>query len=122
MAVAPDGSIYFAAAMSYAVVYHVTSKGKLIGRPWSTLGQVRPDTFNAAGIALDAAGDVYVTDSGYNRIVVFSPAGKVLFTTDSPGTGPRGFVSPGAIAVAPDGTVYVANLAKNRLQKFGPRR
>jgi hypothetical protein len=67
LAVALDGSIYLAAARSYSVVYHFTPKGTLIGRPWSTFGQVRPETFDASGIALDAARDVYVIDTWHNR-------------------------------------------------------
>ena len=39
----------------------------------------------------------------------------------SEGTGDGEFSSPGSVAVAPDGSVYVADSANHRIQKFAPR-
>ena len=69
------------------------------------------------GIAVDKAGNVYVVDgegkNGKGQIVVkFSPEGKVLMTLGHPGMAgdaPGYFNRPTAIAIAPDGTMFVAD-------------
>jgi DNA-binding beta-propeller fold protein YncE len=69
------------------------------------------------GIALDKAGNVYVADAdgrnGRGHVVVkFSPDGKVLMTlghAGMPGDADGYFYRPSAVAVAPDGTIFVAD-------------
>jgi len=69
------------------------------------------------GIAVDKDDNVYVADAngknGKGDIVVkFSPEGKVLMTLGHagiPGDAPGYFDRPSAVAVAPDGTIYVAD-------------
>jgi DNA-binding beta-propeller fold protein YncE len=69
------------------------------------------------GIAVDKDGNVYVADAdgknGKGHIVVkFSPDGKVLMTLGKPGMpgdAPGYFYRPSAVAVAPDGTIFVAD-------------
>jgi DNA-binding beta-propeller fold protein YncE len=69
------------------------------------------------GIAVDKDGDVYVADAdgknGKGHVVVkFSPDGKVLMTLGKPGMpgdAPGYFYRPSAVAVAADGTIYVAD-------------
>ena len=69
------------------------------------------------GIAVDKDGNVYVVDgegkNGKGQIVVkFSPEGKVLMTLGHPGMAgdaPGFFNRPTAIAIAPDGTLFVAD-------------
>ena len=69
------------------------------------------------GIAVDKDDNVYVADAngknGKGDVVVkFSPEGKVLMTLGHPGMpgdAPGYFDRPSAVAVAPDGTIYVAD-------------
>jgi tripartite motif-containing protein 71 len=74
------------------------------------------------GIALDASGNVYVTNvypaqGGYN-VVKFSSRGKYLATIGSAGTGDGQFNDPEGIAVDPGGDIYVADSGNNRVEKF----
>src|SRR5215469_7356535 len=69
------------------------------------------------GIAVDKDDNVYVADAngknGKGDVVVkFSPEGKVLMTMGHPGMpgdAPGYFDRPSAVAVAPDGTIFVAD-------------
>ena len=99
---------------------------------------VTPDTSlgsagNGAGqfqaprqIALAADGSLYVADSLNDRIQHLRPDGTVLQTwgtradiSQGPAAGGT-FNEPWGVAVAPDGSVYVADTWNYRIQKFTP--
>ena len=84
-----------------------------------------PGQFQAPrAVALAPDGSLYVADSGNNRIQHLSPDGKVLqvwgsFADVSKGEAPGGtFNQPWGVAIAPDGSVYVADTWNYRIQKF----
>jgi DNA-binding beta-propeller fold protein YncE len=70
------------------------------------------------GIAVDSAGNVYVADTGNDRIQKFSSDGTYLLAWGSHGKGPGEFDSPDGIAVDSAGNVYVADTGNDRIQKF----
>jgi len=72
------------------------------------------------GVAVDAAGDVYVADTGNDRVVELSPAGTVLAEWGSQGTGDGRFRSPTGVAVDAAGDVYVVDRENDRVQVFAP--
>ena len=75
-------------------------------------------------LALAPDGSLYVADSLNHRIQHIGPDGKVLqvwgsFADVSKGDAPGGtFNEPWGVAVAPDGSVYVADTWNYRIQKF----
>ena len=75
-------------------------------------------------VAADNAGNVYVADAGNNAIRKITPAGVVsLVAGGSQGTQEgvgmtAQFNSPNGIAVADDGTIYVADTNNNRVRKI----
>jgi NHL repeat len=82
-----------------------------------------PDPSNpscaAADIAVGDDGRVYVADGYCNaRIVVYAPDGSKLHEWGRPGTGPGEFNLPHAIALSPEGDVYVADRENGRVQWF----
>ncbi len=93
---------------------------QLIGSIGTEQGQ-----FNTPhGIAIGPDGSIYVADSRNNRIQKFSPEGKFLlswgsFASVDTGNAPGGtFNEPWGVAVAQDGSVFVADTWNHRIQKF----
>lgn len=75
----------------------------------------------AADIAIANDGRIYVADGYCNaRIVVYDAKGSKLKEWGRPGTGPGEFNLPHAIALSPEGNVYVADRENGRVQWFSP--
>ncbi|MDR3697507.1 NHL repeat-containing protein [Mucilaginibacter sp.] len=85
-------------------------------------------TFNQpTGVAVDAAGNVYVADEGNNLIREISPAGVVSTFAGSgaPGAGNgtgtnASFNGPTGVAVDASGNVYVADYGNNMVREISP--
>jgi len=63
-------------------------------------------------------GNIYVSDTGVNRIQKFNSEGVFVTKWGTEGSGDGQFTFPSGISVAPDGNVYVAEKWNNRIQKF----
>lgn len=78
------------------------------------------------GIALDRRRQVLYVVSGvsresqHHRVEVFSLAGKHLRTIGTRGSNPGEFNFPTHLAVAKDGTLFVADMLNFRVQEFDP--
>jgi len=70
------------------------------------------------GVAMDAAGNVYVADTDNNRIQKFTSTGTYVTQWGSPGTGKGQFNDPVGVAVDAAGNVYIADAGNHRIQKF----
>jgi len=73
-------------------------------------------------VAVDTAGRVYVTDTGNNRIQIFSLSGSYSTTLGSYGTGNTQFDCPNGLTIAPNGFLYVADTCNHRVQIFDSNR
>jgi sugar lactone lactonase YvrE len=90
---------------------------------------VKAKLFSPADIKIDRAGNIYISDSGNNRIRVIS-AGKIATVA---GSGRMGFSgdgknavaaelnTPQKIAIGKDGSVYIADRANHRVRKVDAR-
>lgn len=91
-------------------------------------GQASAARFNdAGGLAIDRAGTMYVADEHNHRIRMITSAGQVttIAGTGAEATGGDGgpahlalLNTPSAVAVGAAGTIYVAELASNRVRKI----
>lgn len=70
------------------------------------------------GVALDAAGNVYVVDQLNAKIWVFDAGGRLRSSAGRKGEGPGEFTVPTGPGIGPDGRLYVRDVA--RVNVFGP--
>jgi len=77
--------------------------------------------FNSpSDIAMDSAGNIYILDSGNQRIQKFSPEGKYVATIGRKGQGPGEFTSPSSLDIDSKGYLYVLDSNQRKLQILTP--
>lgn len=70
-------------------------------------------------LAVDAAGRVYVPDTGNHRIQVFNPNGTYYRTFGSYGTGNDQFDCPAGVAINPtNGYIFISDKCNQRIQVY----
>lgn len=101
------GLVVHSPAPQLAHVAHFGGFGSAVGKlnyPW--------------GLAVDAGGDILVTDSFNHRVQVFTVQGKHVRTFSGYGQGAGQLNHPRGIAVDRKGNIYVANSSNHRIEKF----
>ncbi|MGI8486586.1 MAG: SMP-30/gluconolactonase/LRE family protein [Thermomicrobiales bacterium] len=73
--------------------------------------------YGPRGVAVDN-GEIYVVDTGNERVQVFAQDGTFLRTFGGTGTGDGKLMEPTGIAFGPDGNVWVADSGNGRLSVF----
>jgi RHS repeat-associated protein len=140
IALGPDGSIYFSDPFTDANsgrVRRVDANGiitTVAGGTCCSFGDGGPATqarlARPEGIAVGADGSLYIADSNLVRRVdpsgviktvagVGLPAGPGGANGDG-GPATQAFVDPWDVAVAPDGSLYIADLSNHRVRKVSP--
>jgi DNA-binding beta-propeller fold protein YncE len=70
-------------------------------------------------VAVDRAGNLYVADTGNDRVVRLDPSGNVIAEWGATGSTDGHFRGPNGIGVDAAGSVYVLDGENNRIQVFG---
>jgi DNA-binding beta-propeller fold protein YncE len=84
---------------------------------WGSFGFLNGQFNDPTGVTTDAAGNVYVADSGNNRIQKFSGTGTYLTAWGGQGSQDGQFQGPYRVAADGAGNIYVTD-SDNLLQKF----
>ena len=92
---------------------------RAIGGPPEKPGEEDPGTFaRPTNVAVDAKGNIFVSDTINNRIQMFDAEGNFLSMFGRGGDGPGYFGRPKGLAVDRDGHVWVADTSMDRVQVF----
>ena len=141
VAAGPDGSVYVSDAANSrirrvgpdGVIRTVAGSGPGSGEGGAggagdggPAGQAK--LFSAADVELNALGQLYVSDSGNNRVrliahgVIVTVAGSGTAGSGGDGVAATGAAlnTPQKLAAAPDGSVYVADRANGRVRRIDP--
>jgi sugar lactone lactonase YvrE len=135
VAVDAGGSIYLADMPDQAIrkvspAGLVTTVAGAAGAVGSADGAGAAARFAAPrGVALDAAGNLYIADSGNNTVRRMTPAGAVSTVAGDAGADPGAadgsgtlarFRDPEGVAVDAGGTVYVADTGNSTVRRLAP--
>ncbi len=85
-------------------------------RAFGRLGDGAGETPRIKGIAVDAAGRIWVTDAHLNQLALFSESGELLADLGRSGAGHGEFAFPAGIAANPDGRIAVVDSLNRRIQ------
>jgi uncharacterized protein (TIGR03663 family) len=90
------------------------------GKPAPSLLSPGDDEFwGPRGIAVDVEGNVWVVDTGTDRVRKFTPEGELLATLGEQGDDPGQFSEPVGITFDPlSGDVLIADVGNARIQRF----
>ena len=89
---------------------------------WGSNGSAPGQFSDLRDIAVDGAGNIYVGDSGNNRVQEIPLVGNTFVTWGGTGTGTAAgqFNYPMGVALDALGDLWVADLNNNRLQEYSP--
>ena len=107
--------------LSYCQMYFVAAADEsyLFVRSWGGQGSNGGQFVLPHSLATDPIGNVYVTDTGNNRIEKFNSDGTLISAWGSEGTGDGQFSQLHDVNVDPKGDfVYTLELGNHRVQKF----
>lgn len=109
------------------IIHTVIGKGQMPGHNADQSYAPTVQLSYPKGVAVDAAGNLYVADTGNNLVRKIDPAlsqypiaGKYIASSPAPQNGVATDValkSPTGLAVGPDGSVYIADTGYNVVQK-----
>jgi len=93
---------------------------------FQTIGDLNTEDENLAfnspsDIAMDSSGNIYILDSGNQRIQKFTPEGKYLATIGRKGQGPGEFNYPSSLDIDGQGNLYVLDPFVKKIQVISPQ-
>jgi len=125
IAVGSDGNVYVADTWNHRIV--VFSPDGAFLRAWGQFFDAADDPaasqtnagmfYGPRGITA-FGGQIYVTDTGNERVQVFAEDGTFIRALGTPGDGDNQLREPVGIAVATDGTIHVADSHNARIARF----
>ncbi len=124
IAVDASGNVFIADTWNHRVV-ELNPQFQFV-RTWGTFGDLKgklgePGQFyGPRSLAVDPAGNVYVSDTGNKRIVKFTNDGKFVAQWGGAGAGEGQFQEPIGIALDQAGNIIVADTWNRRVQKLSP--
>ena len=108
-----EGGTSYGAKETLATAPHYASS---FGEAGSEPGQLS----EPRGLTLDSEGDIWVADTGNDRIEEFDAEGEFVQEFGSLGAGDGQLDHPSALALDSEGDIWVADTGNNRIEEFSP--
>ena len=112
-----DGKLYVVNGAAHRVEVLDPHAGSLL-LAFGEQGSVPGGLLYPSGIAIDASGRVYVTDTLNGRVAVFTADGEYLRSIGRPGDRAGSFARPKHLAVGANKVLYVVDAGFQRVQMF----
>lgn len=118
IAVAVRGDeIYAGDAMNFRIQRGDLATGQFTSA-FGGLGDAHGELPRLKGIAVDAGGNLWVTDAHLDEIAAYGPDGRYLASIAGPGGEDGGFSFPAGIAISASGSMAVADSLNRRVLVF----
>jgi sugar lactone lactonase YvrE len=112
--VAVQGDSFYVVDRGTPRIFRMDSMGRVL----STVDVQPFGPYGLNGLSVDSTGQMYVADTGRNRILVFGPDGAMLRSIGHQGADLGGFTQPMMLAFAPDGGFFVADWENSRVERW----
>ena len=93
-------------------------QGEVQARRFGTRGLYLGNLVRPKGVAVDAEGNVYVVESYYDSLLVFSPRGEFLLPIGGTGTSTGRFYLPAGVWIDGRNRVFIADMFNGRVVLF----
>src|SRR5438874_1364371 len=114
--IAADGDGWWLLDRGALHILRLDNRGQ--AQPDRTLDLVPLSTYGPNGLATNGRGNLYVADTGRNRILVFNAGGPLTGSIGDAGSDLGKLKQPMFLAFAPDGALFVSDWENARIQRF----
>ncbi|HEV7666497.1 MAG TPA: PA14 domain-containing protein [Chloroflexota bacterium] len=117
---AADGDGWYVLDRGAQRILRLDSTGQ--AQPERTIDLKPLTTYGPNGLATDGQGNLYLADTGRDRIVVFDSGGHMTAALGDAGTGLGKFKQPMTLAFGPDDSMFVSDWENSRVQRWSADR
>jgi uncharacterized protein (TIGR03663 family) len=122
IALGPENKLYIADTWNQRIQVFAQDptnpNNYLPSKNWDVSAWYGQSLDNKPYIAVDEAGNIFVTDPEGYRVLEFDPGGNIVRAWGDYSTDPSGFSLASGIAIGPQGHVWVSDGGNNRILRF----
>jgi hypothetical protein len=118
--IAPDGDGWYVLDRGAQRIVRLDSRGQ--AQSDRTINLEPLAVYGPNGLATDAHGNLYMADTGLDRVMIFDSNGHLTGTLGGAGTDIGKFKQPMFLAFAPDGSMLVTDWENSRIERFDANR
>ena len=112
-----QGELYVTDTLNHRIQVFAAD-GQVLARKFGQRGLVLGNLVRPKGVAVDGEGNVYVVESYYDSLLVFSSRGEFLLPIGGTGTATGRFYLPAGVWVDAKNRVHVADMFNGRIVLF----